>query len=158
MTTQYADRHGVWGRKALRSYPDIAGFRCVQCRQFVSAVWRISGVRNRNHCPYCLHSRHLDLWHAGDRLAACKGCMQPVGLTFKRVRNRYGEALGELMLVHRCTECGKLSINRIAADDDGDAVLALLEQPAPADLEAPGIHLLTDVDLAWVQAQLFGKN
>jgi hypothetical protein len=61
------------------------------------------------------------------------------------------------MLVHRCTECGKLSINRIAADDDGDLMLTLLEQPAIAELESAGIHLLTAADIAKVQTQLFGN-
>lgn len=158
MTTHCADRRRLWGRKGIQASTEVAGFRCVYCQQFVSAFWMISGVRNRNHCPYCLHSRHLDLLRAGDRLAACKGAMQPVGLTFKRIRNKYGDSPGELMLVHRCTECGKLSINRIAADDDDDALLALLDHPAHPELDASGIRVLTISDLNPVQAQLFGKN
>lgn len=158
MKARFTDRRVLWGRKALRSYDDTAGFRCVHCRQHVPVTWLLSGVRSRNHCPYCLHSRHLDLLRAGDRLAACKGRMQPIGLTFKRTRKKYGTEQGELMLVHRCEECGKLSINRIAADDDGLSMLALLDRPVPAELEAKGIQPLTAADLAWVRPQLFGKN
>jgi hypothetical protein len=47
-------------------------------------------VRNRNHCPYCLWSRCLDLFRAGDRLSACKAPMQPVGLALKHTRKKYG--------------------------------------------------------------------
>ena len=172
MTTRFVARHIRLGRKALRPnrdipslYPDATGFwtesesfRCLHCRQLVSTAWVVSGVRNRNHCPYCLHSCHLDLLRAGDRLAACKGSMKPVGLTLKRVRNKYGRPLGELMLVHRCVECGKLSINRVAADDDDDAMLELIEQTSLAELEAAGIQPLTATDLARVREQLFGRN
>lgn len=158
MTAHSAGSGVVWGRKALRSYEDVASFRCVNCRQHVSAAWLLSGVRNRNHCPYCLYSRHLDLWRPGDRLAACKGSMQPVGLTLKRIPKKYGDTSGELMLVHCCTECGKLSINRIAADDDSDVMLALLDTPDHAKLMAAGIQPLTAADFARVQEQLFGKN
>jgi hypothetical protein len=105
-----------------------------------------------------LHSRHLDLLRAGDRLAACKGSMQPVALTCKRSRKRYGQAAGELMLVHRCCECGKLSLNRIAADDDGEAILSLLSKVSFDELEAAGILPLTLDDLPNVHEWLFGKN
>ncbi len=93
-------------------------FKCAHCHVFVSSAHLISGVNNRNHCPYCLWSCHLDLYAAGDRLSACKAPMRPIGLTMKTGRNKYQrESRGELMLVHQCTDCGTLSINRIAADD-----------------------------------------
>src|SRR5512147_2229255 len=99
-------------------------FRCAHCHALVSSAHLFSGVNNRNHCPYCLWSCHLDLFAAGDRLSACKAPMQPIGLTMKPGRNKYRpEAHGELMLVHACTGCGSLSINRIAADDDSQTVM-----------------------------------
>lgn len=158
MIGRSVSRRALPGRSALPWSDDAGGFRCVNCRRQVPATWLVSGVQNRNHCPYCLHSRHLDLLQPGDRLSACKGSMRPIGLTFKRIRNKYGDGAGELMLVHRCVECGKLSVNRVAADDNDDAMLTLLEQSAPVELDAPGIHLLTSADLARVRAQLFGKN
>jgi hypothetical protein len=145
-------------------YDTTSGFRCVNCQRFVSLARQLSGVGNRNHCPYCLHSRHLDWLRAGDRLAACKGNMQPVGLTFKQIGKRYGEAKGELMIVHCCKECGKLSINRIAADDDRETMLVIFmlsEQLDPrvrADMDTAGIQPITTADLPRVYAQLFGKN
>src|SRR5512137_2268473 len=71
-------------------WPEHEGFKCVFCHVFVSAEPALSGVQNRNHCPYCLWSRHLDLLRPGDRLAACKEKMKPVGLTFKKTAKKYG--------------------------------------------------------------------
>ena len=94
-------------------------FKCLHCHFYVSANTFIAGVNNRNHCPYCLWSRHMDLFEAGDRLAVCKAEMKPIGLTLKRTRKKYGKATyGELMLIHQCSDCEKISINRIAADDN----------------------------------------
>ena len=104
-------------------------FRCAHCRAIVSSAPLLSGVNNRNHCPYCLWSCHLDLYAAGDRLCACKAPMKPVGLNMKKSRNKYQrEARGELMLIHECVECKVLSINRIAADDDLATILAVFEE------------------------------
>lgn len=103
-------------------------FRCLHCRAYVTVERAYSAVNNRNHCPYCLWTRDLDLFEAGDRLSACKGGMQPIGLTLKERRKKYARLdQGELMLVHRCVECGKISINRIAADDFAPAVLEVFE-------------------------------
>jgi hypothetical protein len=113
----------------MRTYhKDInADFICKHCGYYVHTQSQISGVVNRNHSPYCLHSRHVDLYHPGDRLCACKALMTPVGLTLKRSRDKYApDNHGELMLVHRCINCGDLSINRVAADDDLDMLLAVL--------------------------------
>jgi hypothetical protein len=164
MTTRLANRHTIGVGKALRRDDEAAGFRCIHCRQYVSTIRLLSGVDNRNHCPYCLHSRHLDWQRAGDRLAACKGSMQPVGLTFKQITKRYGAAHGELMIVHRCAECGKISINRIAADDDSEAILVIyqnslhLDRCVRAEIELAGIRTITDAEFARVEGQLFGKN
>ena len=72
------------GGTAMRHARDInRDFRCVYCGNFVSAAALFAGVKNRNHCPYCLWSRHLDLFEAGDRLSACKAPMRPIGVTVK---------------------------------------------------------------------------
>lgn len=141
-----------------------ADFRCAHCHQNVSSAHLLSGVNNRNHCPYCLWSRHLDLYTAGDRLSACKAPMQPLALTPKRSRNRYGHSRGELMLVHQCSDCGDLSINRIAADDDAHALLGIfsasLTLPARTrDLfRSNGIDILPPEGLPQLQLQLFGST
>ena len=143
-------------------WPEHDGFKCVYCHVFVSAEPALSGVQNRNHCPYCLWSRHLDLLRPGDRLAACKEKMKPVGLTFKKTAKKYGPRLGELMLVHLCLECGKVSINRIAADDLADTIYELFERSlklddrAKAALKASGVQVLGKQDTEIVRARLFG--
>ena len=74
-----------------------------------------SGGRHRNHCPTCLHSRHVDGRTPGDRASECGGTMAPVGL--------FARPNGEQAIVHRCLACGFERHNRIAADDDFDLVL-----------------------------------
>lgn len=140
-------------------------FRCAHCRNFVSVAHLLSGVNNRNHCPYCLWSCHLDLFAAGDRLSACKGLMKPIGLTMKKGRNKYRlESGGELMLVHECIECRSLSINRIAADDDPDSVMDVFHASQSTDHQTRvkcngyGIIMLGANDTAIIQRQLFGQS
>jgi hypothetical protein len=146
-----------------RGFIDInADFKCNHCRQHISTNSALSGVINRNHCPYCLYSKHLDLYSAGDRLSACKGAMKPVGLTLKKTNKKYGSANGELMLIHCCEECAKVSINRIAADDIAENIYEVYENSLRMDLatktiiEESGIRALQAADLEIVQARLFG--
>ncbi len=135
-------------------------FRCLHCRNYVTTMQAICRVNNRNHCPYCLWSRHLDLYNAGDRLSACKAPMRPLGLAMKPGRNKYAPGGGELMLVHLCMECGRLSLNRIAADDDPQALLEIFDAacsqpPEHFDLLlGRGIHLLDSSSNQLVRAQL----
>jgi hypothetical protein len=138
-------------------------FTCGHCHAIVSSAHFLSGVNNRNHCPYCLWSCHLDLYASGDRLSACKGQMLPIGLTMKKGRNKYAaEARGELMLVHECNECGALSINRIAADDDSSTILAVfqssIEDRIHTKCEGQGILALRETDAGVLNKQLFGEH
>ncbi len=144
---------------------DDQGFTCRHCSLYVSCEPGRAGVQNRNHCPYCLWSRHLDWRIAGDRLAGCRAAMQPIGLTIKRSRNKYAsERDGELMLIHRCTICAKVAINRIAADDCATAIVQIFDSSAQAgaacqaELDHLGVSMLStgDVDLVW--ERLFGKG
>jgi hypothetical protein len=129
----------------------------------VSNAHLLSGVNNRNHCPYCLWSSHLDLFAAGDRLSACKAPMKPIGLTLKKSRNKYQrEPHGELMLIHECVECKTLSINRIAADDDSATILAIFQEslalghPIHTACLQYGILILKAEDAKIVHTQLYG--
>jgi hypothetical protein len=138
-------------------------FICRYCHASVYTHPLVSGVQNRNHCPYCLWSRHVDQARAGDRMSACKATMQPIGLTMKRHHNKYGEVtMGELMLIHRCNECGKLSINRIAADDLVERLMEIfyasprLDAPIREQLSASGIRLLQLEERFLVASQLQG--
>jgi len=74
--------------------------------------------------------------------------MKPLGLSCR--------SDGELMVVHRCLNCGKISYNRIAGDDNTYALLALLEgQDGPATPAYLG--LLASKDTQQVREALFGK-
>jgi hypothetical protein len=137
-------------------------FVCRNCTMYVPCDPAIAGVRNRNHCPYCLWSRHLDARVAGDRRSACRALMRPVGLTTKHSRNKYaGERDGELMVVHECTVCAKLVLNRVAADDSPGLILGLLHAGAEFALragpEADVATVLTARDEALVRRRLFGR-
>ncbi len=152
---RYGER---WKKRSLED-----AFECIHCQAHVYTQPMISGVQNRNHCPYCLCSRHVDHSQAGDRLSACKAIMQPVGLTVKPSRNKYGGMnYGELMLIHRCSDCGKLSINRLAADDQVESLLEIfyasigLDVSTHEQLRQSGIDILRQEDWRLVIAQLQG--
>jgi Zn finger protein HypA/HybF involved in hydrogenase expression len=77
------------------------GFQCAHCGR------RIEPVTNggyRNHCPFCLWSKHVDR-APGDRANRCRGLMRPIGL--RRTRKGW-------QLVHRCERCGAVRVNIVA--------------------------------------------
>ena len=50
-------------------------FVCENCGKKVKKL----GYSCRNHCPYCLHSKHVDK-NPGDREELCHGILEPIGL------------------------------------------------------------------------------
>lgn len=140
------------------------GFNCDHCGKWVP-IDEFIGTKNRNHCPYCLWSKHVDDKVAGDRESNCHGGMQPVGLTFKQSgTDKYGrDRQGELMLIHLCSKCGKVSINRIAADDSSDYILDLLTDVKISKIqrdkiESSNIVILGSEMADIVRSQLFGRS
>ena len=97
--------------------PRNESFTCGHCGKSVARAGRGTGTSYRNHCPHCLWSLHVDYQLPGDRQSRCRGPMEPSGITIRRS--------GEYVLTHKCTKCGKLSLNRIAGDDDFDLILNL---------------------------------
>lgn len=131
-------------------------FRCLHCHKLVSL--KASGTKHRNHCPYCLWSKHIN---------TCNGAMTPIGLTFKKEGiDRYTKKpkQGELMLIHQCLQCGKLSINRIAGDDNSYSLLKIFEHSInmPTNLRKKllkqGIEALTKKDKQEIKKQVGIKN
>jgi len=95
-------------------------FHCGHCGVAVSLD--APGTSHRNHCPNCLWSRHLDRNTPGDRkAAACSGGMEPIAVTVR------GE--GRWVLVHRCTDCGRLRLNKTAGDDNVLLLMRLAALP-----------------------------
>ena len=108
------------------------GFNCKACGKFITV--RDCGTNNRNHCPHCLSSIHLDNIPV-DRSADCGGIMEPISI--------YVRPDGEWALIHRCKKCGELKINRIAADDNEYLLLSLACKPLanpPFPLSALSSH------------------
>jgi hypothetical protein len=96
----------------------VAEFRCKRCGCITPESG--AGSAHRNHCPQCLHSVHLDD-NPGDRAAECGAVMEPVAVWVR------GD--GEWALIHRCKDCGTLSSNRIAADDNPFVLASLAAKP-----------------------------
>ncbi len=59
--------------------------------------------------------------HPGDRLAECRGMMEPVAIEEKG---------GEQKLTHRCVRCGYERKNKVSPKDDFSALLRLAEEIA----------------------------
>ena len=68
------------------------------------------------------------------------------------------------MLIHRCVMCNKDVINRIAADDDTNTILAVfnssqnLSQETKDILAKENIHLINADQKQLVLERLFGKQ
>jgi hypothetical protein len=71
----------------------------------------------RNHCVFCLYSKHVDENVPGDRLSKCKGLMEPIEVD-QQGKKGY-------LIIHRCMKCGKIIRNKTAKDDDFDAIIRL---------------------------------
>lgn len=78
------------------------GFLCANCGLEVEPA---DGGVQRNHCPGCLHSLHVDRV-PGDRESSCGGLMVPVAI------DRIGG--DEVVVRHRCRRCGAEDRNRAA--------------------------------------------
>lgn len=113
-------------RGAKRRHEDDP-FNCRRCGRGVAP--QPYGSRHRNHCPHCLWSLHVDEI-TGDRRSGCRANMAPIAVW---VRDD-----GEWALIHRCTGCGALRSNRVAADDNpwtmmSVAARALASPPFPVE-------------------------
>ena len=94
-------------------------FRCRHCR--LDVPLDAPGTAHRNHCPACLWSRHLDGVRPGDRAADCGAAMEPLAIAVRRD--------GEWLIVHRCTACDAIDLNRVAGDDNALLLTRLAVRP-----------------------------
>ena len=94
-----------------------AGFLCAHCGAFVPEP--AFGTGQRNHCPHCLWSLHVDI-KPGDRRSLCTAAMEPIAIWVAQS--------DEWRLIHRCSGCGVLKPNRIAGDDSEGAIGALADR------------------------------
>jgi|TARA_Y100000310_G_scaffold341115_3_gene439218 hypothetical protein len=84
-------------------------FSCEHCQAEVKPLEKGS---YRNHCPYCLFSKHVDLEGPGDRKSPCGGLMRPASLDQSGKKG--------WVIIHECTICGKKINNKAAQDDQID--------------------------------------
>ena len=80
------------------------GFICEGCGREVLPVTNGS---YRNHCPFCLSSKHVDVT-PGDRASDCGGVLRPIGVDYKGNKG--------WMILHRCDKCGYQTQNKAATD------------------------------------------
>jgi ribosomal protein L37AE/L43A len=85
-------------------------FVCSLCKT------EVKGKGYTNHCPNCLYSKHLDRDFPGDRQSSCHGILKPVGIETKK---------GQLRIIHQCQKCGQKTVNKIAENDNFEAILKL---------------------------------
>lgn len=91
-------------------------FICHNCGKKVEKL----GYTCRNHCPNCLHSKHVDI-NPGDRAESCHGDLIPVGV---EVDSKKG-----YVIIFKCQKCGAIRKNKAAEDDNIDLIIELSSKP-----------------------------
>jgi DNA-directed RNA polymerase subunit RPC12/RpoP len=81
------------------------GFVCANCAR---AVPPLANGSYRNHCPYCLHSLHVDI-NPGDRASDCGGLLKPIGVDYSGKKG--------WVIVSQCQHCKQIKRNKAALED-----------------------------------------
>lgn len=87
-------------------------FICEVCGKKVNKL----NYTARDHCPYCLHSKHVDI-NPGDRAEKCHGILEPIGV---EISSKKG-----YVIVFKCKKCGAIRKNKAAKDDNMDLIIKL---------------------------------
>jgi hypothetical protein len=107
------------GVQGVSRKEENTAFVCEYCDR---PVLPVNNGSYRNHCPFCLSSKHVDIT-PGDRMNTCGGLMKPTGLVYKSGKG--------FQIIHRCASCGAQTVNKVAEDTtqpDDVAALAMLAQ------------------------------
>ena len=86
-------------------------FICEHCGMEVTKL----NYTARDHCPYCLYSKHVDIF-PGDRQNTCHGLLKPVGI--EKFKNTY-------KILYVCETCKQKHKNILAKDDNMDLIIDL---------------------------------
>ena len=89
-------------------------FVCENCGKKVKPL----GYSCRNHCPYCLYSKHVDI-NPGDREENCHGLLKPIDI---EISSKKG-----YMIVFECIKCGAIRKNKMAEDDNMDLIYEIVK-------------------------------
>ena len=97
----------------LRNFKKIdEEFKCENCGKYVEKL----GYTCRNHCPSCLHSKHVDI-NPGDRAETCHGILEPVSVEISPKKG--------YVIIFKCKKCGAIRRNKAAEDDDMNLIIKL---------------------------------
>ena len=107
-----------YDKRYFMTHPCTDSFTCKNCGWL--CVSEGAGSDHRNHCPNCLYSLHLDNT-PGDRESECHGKMEPISVWVRKN--------GEWGIIHKCTKCGKIGSNRVAADDNPMKLMGIAMRP-----------------------------
>ena len=88
-------------------------FKCEICNKEVKAL----GYTARDHCPYCLTSKHVDI-NPGDRFCNCHGTLIPISIEPAKK--------GNYKIVYKCEKCHLLKRNIMAKDDNMDLIIKII--------------------------------
>ena len=91
-------------------------FVCENCGKQVPKL----GYSCRNHCPYCLYSKHVDI-NPGDRAETCHGLLEPIGVDLTAKKG--------YVIIYKCQKCGAIRKNIMARDDDMNKIIKLSANP-----------------------------
>lgn len=86
-------------------------FICENCKNKIKPL----GYTARDHCNYCLYSKHLDIF-PGDRKNTCKGLLKPISI--EKFKDTY-------KIIYKCEKCGEIHKNIMAKDDNFDLIIEL---------------------------------
>lgn len=86
-------------------------FICENCKKEVSPLKYTA----RDHCPYCLYSKHVDIM-PGDRKNSCCGLLKPVDI--EKFKDTY-------KILYKCQKCQEEHKNIMAKDDNMDLIIEL---------------------------------
>ncbi len=86
-------------------------FICENCGQSVEKL----NYTARDHCPYCLYSKHVDIF-PGDRQNTCQGLLKPIGI--EKFKDTY-------KILYKCKKCNQNHKNIMANDDDMELIISL---------------------------------
>ena len=97
----------------LRKFTEIdEEFVCDHCGKKVEKLG--------NHCPHCLHSKHVDK-NPGDRAEECHGDLEPIGIEYNSKKG--------YVIVFKCKKCGQIRKNKSANDDNMELIITLSKNP-----------------------------
>ena len=88
-------------------------FICEWCGREVKPL----GYTSRDHCPYCLVSKHVDIV-PGDRENDCQGMLIPIGVELNTKKGT--------VIKYKCTRCKQLHNNKASDDDRQSTLLSIM--------------------------------